>query len=185
MSSLITNLVGKARSLLNDFVTRATKVYDASQNRIIISGLTLDGVVSATLSTQVTGTVPDAVDQAYFGFYDTWGSMTLTLEILPTAKSVDALQGLYRSQASLKGYCSITLTENGAFIGSFKGYITSLPSLGMKSEADNRTFEFVLWNPVVYGINEDESQTASATGSVTDTPEEDTTTISETTVNQT
>lgn len=184
MSNVLTNLVGKARSLLNDFVTRNTKIYDASKNRIIISGLTLDGVVSATLSSKSTGTVPDSIDEAYFGFYDTWSNTTLTLEILPTAKSVDALNGLHRSQAQYKGYCSVTLTENGEFIGSFKGYITQLPSIGMKGEADNRTFEFVLWNPVVYGVNTTEPLAGNALGSLTGSDLEDNTTISESKVNQ-
>lgn len=185
MSSILDNLVGKAQSLLNDFVTRSTKVYDASKNRVIVSGLTLDGVVSATISAQNTGIVPDAVDEAYFGFYDTWGAMVLQVELLPTAKAVDALKGLHRSQAKYKGYCGITLSENGSLIGSFKGYITQLPSTTMKGEADNRTFEFTLWNPVVYGINTTAPLQGTATGSVTDTVEDDNTTISETKVNQT
>lgn len=184
MSSLLNDLVGKAQSLLNDFVTRSTKVYDASQNRIVVSGLTLDGVVTATISAQTTGIVPEAVDEAYFGFYDTWSSMVLQVELLPTAKAVDALQGLHRSQAKYKGYCGITLTENGALIGSFKGYITQLPSVGMKGEADNRTFEFTLWNPVVYGVNTFEPLKGTALGTVTDSGDEDVTTISETAVNQ-
>lgn len=184
MSSLLNDLVGKAQSLLNDFVTRSTNVYDASKNRIIISGLTLDGVVSATISSQVTGTVPESVDEAYFAFYDTWGSMVLQVELLPTAKAVDALQGLHRSQAKYKGYCGVTLTENGSFIGSFKGYITQLPSVVMKGEADNKTFEFTLWNPVVYGINTTAPLEGSAFGGLTMDAQEDNTTMSETKVNQ-
>lgn len=184
MSSLLNDLVGKAQSLLNDFVTRSTKVYDASQNRIIVSGLTLDGVVSATISAQTTGVVPEAVDEAYFGFYDTWGNMVLQVELLPTAKAVDALQGLHRSQAKYKGYCGITLTENGSLIGSFKGFITQLPSVNMKGEADNRTFEFTLWNPVVYGINTTSPLQGTAFGGLTDDTQEDNTTMSETKVNQ-
>lgn len=185
MSNMLTDLVGKARSLLNDFVTRNTKVYDASQNRITISGLVLDGVVSATLSSRTVGTIPDSIDESYFGFYDTWGSTTLQVELLPTAKSVDALYGLQIMQAALKGWCGITLAENGELIGSFKGYITGLPSVTMKTEADNRTFEFTLWYPSVYGINTGEPVKGNALGTPTDVQPEDNITISETKVNQT
>lgn len=185
MSGMLTNLVGKAKSLLNDFVTRNTKVYDASQNRIIISGLVLDGVVSATLSNQAVGTIPESVDESYFGFYDTWGNTTLQVELLPTAKAVDALLGLHMMQSALKGWCGITLTENGELLGNFKGYITGLPSTVMKTEADNKTFEFTLWNPTVYGLNTSEPVKGNAVGTPTGGATEDNTTISETKVNQT
>lgn len=185
MSSILNNLVSKAQSLLNDVVTRNTKVYDASRNRLIVSGLVLDGVVSATLSAQSVGVVPESVDEAYFGFYDTWSPLVLQVELLPTAKSVTALDGLYRSQARYKGYCGVTISENGVLIGSFKAFITQTPSIGLKQEADNRVFEFTLWNPVVYGINTFEPVSGSATGgTLTSSDQEDNTTMSESTVNQ-
>ena len=57
--SILNELASKAKDLLTggDFLNRKTKVYDASKNKIIVAGLTLDGVVSSSLSQQAVSEV--------------------------------------------------------------------------------------------------------------------------------
>lgn len=146
---ILTDAVSKARELVTKAVTRKIKVYDPSKNKFVISGATLDGVTKAHLSTKKIGEGTTGTDQAYFGFYDVWESYTFDITVLPTSNSVDVLQMLSLSQTLYKGFCRISILENGASIGTFIGYITSTPAVDLEKEASERTFSFTLKQPQI------------------------------------
>lgn len=145
----LNDLTTKARELLDKAVTRQIKVYDSSKTKIIVSGLTLDGVTSATISAQKVGEGSSSTSQNYFSFYDTYEDTTLEVNLLPTAKAVDALYGLSVSQRLYKGYCKVLIIENGEPIGNFVGYIQNTPQHSLEKEAGDRAFSFLLKTPTI------------------------------------
>lgn len=156
---ILTDVVQKARDLVNKAVTRTITVYDSSKNSIIVSGLTLDGVVKVNLSSKKIGESPVATDQAYFGFYDVWENLTLEVTLLPTAKSVSALELLSYSQRLYKGHSRISIMENGQAVGTYLGYITSTPAIDLEKEAGDRVYTFALKQPIVTAYTLSNTQT--------------------------
>lgn len=146
---ILTDAVSKARELVTKAVTRTIKVYDPSKNKFIVSGVTLDGVIKATLSSQKMGESSTGTDQSYFAFYDVWDNYTFELTVLPTARSNDVLQMLALSQSLYKGFCRISILENGSSLGTFTGYIVSTPAIDLEKEASERTFSFVVKQPQI------------------------------------
>lgn len=156
---ILNDVVQKARDLVNNAVTRTITVYDSSKNSIIVSGLTLDGVVKANLSSKKIGELSSGTDQTYFGFYDVWDNLTLEVTLLPTAKSVSALELLSYSQRMYKGHTRISIVENGQAVGTYLGYITTTPSIDLEKEAGDRVYTFVLKQPLVTAYTLSNSQT--------------------------
>lgn len=150
---LLTDVQSKARDLLEKAITRTIAVYDPSKNKVIVSGLILDGVVKATLSAKKIGDSPMGVDQNYFGFYDVWDVLNLEVVLLPTAKANDALNSLSLSQRLYKGFVKVTILENGTSIGTYNGYIQQTPSIGLDYEGQDKTFSFILKQQTVTAQN--------------------------------
>lgn len=175
---LLKDVIGKARSLVNNAVTRSIVVYDSSKNKIIVSGLNLDGVVKATLSARKIGELSNGTDEAYFGYYDVWDTYLLEVVLLPTAKAVDALQMLSLSQRIYKGHCKVSILENGESLGTYVGYIAGTPSIDLQKESDDRTFSFVLKQPKIT------ANILPSTLTQTETEAGNATTVNETVINQ-
>lgn len=130
------DLMGKASEL----ATRSTGVYDASKNNIMIAGVMLDGVVSSTISDKQVSQQEQGLDHSYYTYYDVVTPQTLTVNILPTAKSNDVLFMLYERQERLKGHFNVYIYENGRLEGTYKGHIIALPEKTMQLEANDRTY---------------------------------------------
>lgn len=131
-------LMGKASSL----VTRKTDVYDASKNSITVAGVTLDGVVSASLSDKQVTQQLAGNDSTYYTYYDVITPQTLAINLLPTARANEVLEMLYERQNRLKGWLQISITENGVLQGVFRGHIIALPEKQMQTESNDRTYTF-------------------------------------------
>lgn len=142
--------LAKAKTLVNGVIEKTIKVYDPSKNKIVVSGIHIDGIVKATVTSQKVGDSQGAVDPRYFSFFDTWENILLDIEVLPTAKSVEILQLLFSAQQTKKGYSKISITENGKFVGVFLGYITTLPSIDLSVEPENKTYQFILYKPQLF-----------------------------------
>jgi hypothetical protein len=131
-------LMGKASGL----VSRKTDVYDASRNSIVVSGVTLDGVVTASVSDKQVTQQLSGNDDTYYTYYDVVTPQILTVNILPTARANEVLEILYERQNRLKGWLNISITENGILQDLFRGHIIALPEKQMQQEANDRTYTF-------------------------------------------
>lgn len=164
---ILTDAVSKAKSLLNNAITRTIKVYDASKTKIIVSGLVLDGVTKVTLTQDKVGDIVNGVNENDLGFYESWETPTLEISLLPTAKAIDSLKLLYKAQTKLKGFVKIVVIENGVMIDSLSGYLTSLPSYTLEKEVDDRVFTFTVKRSEI--INNITESTTTVTETVVST----------------
>lgn len=131
-------LMGKASSLAN----RGTQVYDASKNSITVCGVTLDGVVNSSISDQQVTQQEQGFDKSYYAFYDVVTPQTLSVSILPTAKSIEVLSWIYQTQLKKKGWLEIIIYENGKLLEVYRGHLIALPEINMSMEANDRTYTF-------------------------------------------
>lgn len=143
---ILNEIASKARDLIDveGLLNRRTKVYDASKNKINVAGVQLDGVTSATLGAETITKAEQGTSKFYYAFYELDEIRTLTVNLLPTAKCIDVLEGLAFAQNKKKGYFTITVIENGVPVDVYKAHIISTPSRTMQLEADERTFVFGL-----------------------------------------
>lgn len=131
-------LMGNASGLLQ----RQTKVYDASKNKIVIAGFELDGVISAVLSSKTTTIAEQGIDSSYYTYYDLVEPQTLTVTILPTAKCHQVIKSLVKKQQQVKGWFSLSVTENGELINNYRSHILNLPEINMSNESQDRVYVF-------------------------------------------
>lgn len=166
---ILTDAVSKAKSLLNNAITKSIKVYDASKTKIIVSGLVLDGVTKATLTQNKVGDTVNGVSENYFGFYESWETPTLEISFLPTAKAIDSLKLLHKAQSKLKGFAKIIIIENGVMIDSLSGYLTGLPSYTLEKEVDDRVFTFTVNRSALVDNITESTNTTTVTETVVNT----------------
>lgn len=159
--SILNELASKAKDLLTggDFLNRKTKVYDASKNKIIVAGFTLDGVVSSSLSQQAVSKVEQGVSMGYYTFVDVWDAQTLTVNVLPTAKCNDLLELLATEQSKKKGYFSLYVSENGNIVNVYKARLISIPERQMQLEANDRQYVFGLYTTPSESLSYDSTTT--------------------------
>lgn len=159
--SILNELASKAKDLLTggDFLNRKTKVYDASKNKIIVAGFTLDGVVSSSLSQQAVSKVEQGVSRGYYTFVDLWDAQTLTVNVLPTAKCNDLLELLATEQSKKKGYFSLYVSENGNIVNVYKARLISIPERQMQLEANDRQYVFGLYTTPSESLSYDSTTT--------------------------
>ena len=159
--SILNELASKAKDLLTggDFLNRKTKVYDASKNKIIVAGFTLDGVVSSSLSQQEVSKVEQGVSMGYYTFVDVWDAQTLTVNVLPTAKCNDLLELLATEQSKKKGYFSLYVSENGNIVNVYKARLISIPERQMQLEANDRQYVFGLYTTPSESLSYDSTTT--------------------------
>lgn len=135
----------KAKELLKvsePFTVRQTQTYNAAKNSIIVAGLTLDGVVSSTLSADVITKQETGIDYYYTTYYHSIEQRTLTVTFLPTSKSLDVLRELALKQQINRGWFNLSVHENDKIVNVYRAWIISLPELGMQQDAGDREVVF-------------------------------------------
>ena len=135
----------KAKELLNvsePYAVRQTQTYSAAKNSVIVAGLTLDGVVSATLNADVITRQETGIDYYYTTYYQSLEQRTLTVVFLPTAKSLDVLRNLALKQQITKGWFNLSVHENDKIVNVYRAWIISLPEISMQQEAGDREVIF-------------------------------------------
>lgn len=167
MASILTGLAEKAKSLWGggNLLERSTKVYDASRNKITIARMEIDGIEEATVSARTISVAEFGIDQSYYTYYDKEEMMTLTLNILPTAKSNSVLQALARKQQELKGWFYISVYENGDIVDIFRSHIISMPEINLSMQAPNKVYVFGVKSTLTTNVFASDDTTKTATGS--------------------
>lgn len=167
MASILTGLAEKAKSLWGggNLLERSTKVYDASRNKITIARMEIDGIEEATVSARTISVAEFGIDQSYYTYYDKEEMMTLTLNILPTAKSNSVLQALARKQQELKGWFYISVYENGDIVDIFRSHIISMPEINLSMQAPNKSYVFGVKSTLTTNVFASDSTAQTATGS--------------------
>lgn len=142
--TIVSGLLGKAQNLLTKAVTRKTKVYDASKNKFIVAGITLDGLVSVEISGDVVSRSELGIDQQYYTYYEAFENTTANISVLPTADCNDILKALKISQQKNKGWVKITIYDNGVLVGNFRGHLVTGASLNQSLEPGDKDYSFGL-----------------------------------------
>lgn len=147
MTIVLRDIKEKAKKLLDKsepYTTRQTGVYDASKNKVIVAGYTLDGVVSATLSADTISLQQTGIDYAYTGIHETLTQRTLTVNILPTAGCLEIIRLLALRQLENKGWFNLSVHENDKIVNVYRAWIMELPEIGMQAEGSDRQVTFGL-----------------------------------------
>ena len=167
MASILTGLAEKAKALWDgsNLLERSTKVYDSSRNKITIARMEIDGIEEATISARTISVAEFGIDPSYYTYYDKEEMMTLTLNILPTAKSNSILQALARKQQELKGWFYISVYENGDIVDIFRSHIISMPEITLSMQAPNKVYVFGVKSTLTTNAFASDSTAQTATGS--------------------
>lgn len=167
--SILNEIASKAKDLLegNKLLNRRTRSYNASNNRIVIAGFELDGVVEATLSSKAVAKSDQGVSKQYYAYYEVHEPRTLNITVLPTAKCNEVLELLAYSQNKKKGWFTTYIVENGVPVDVYKSVFLNLTEIGMQQEGQNKVY--------VIGIcdasnNSVEQTTTEVTGITEETP---------------
>ena len=145
----------KAKELLKisePFAVRQTQTYNAAKNRIIVAGLPLDGVVSSSLNADVITRQETGIDYYYTTYYHSIEQRTLTVTLLPTARSLDVLRDLALKQQISRGWFNLSIHENDKIVNVYRAWIISLPEISMQQEAGDREVVFGI-KPMFSGIH--------------------------------
>lgn len=142
--SILESLKNKAAALWDGgaILNRPSSIYDASLNSVIVAGLKLDGVVTTTLSEQAISRSEFGIHSSYYTYYDINEIRTLTVELLPTAKSVPLMEKLALSQKAKAGWFTIDIYDNGLIQNRMKAHIISHGGLSQSDEGANRVVIF-------------------------------------------
>lgn len=140
--SAISGLLDKAQGLVGKVITRKTKIYDASKNKVYIHDVLLDGITNLEISADVISRQELGVDSQYYCYYEAFDNVTLSVDVLPTARCIDMLKMLEIAQRKNKGWVSIKVYDNGNFINSFRGHLISNSGLSQSLEVGDRSFVF-------------------------------------------
>lgn len=143
--TIVSGLLGKAQNLLGKVITRKTKVYDASKNRFVVAGITLDGLTSVELSGDLVSKTELGIDGQYYAYYEAFDNATARLSVLPTARCNDILKALKHAQTKRKGWVKVSIYDNGNFVGNFNGHLMSTGSLSQGIEAQDIEYVFGLY----------------------------------------
>ena len=143
--SILDGIKDKAKELLKisePFAVRQTQTYNAAKNRIIVAGLPLDGVVSSSLNADVITRQETGIDYYYTTYYHSIEQRTLTVTLLPTAKSLSVLRNLALKQQISRGWFNLSIHENDKIVNVYRAWIISLPEISMQQEAGDREVVF-------------------------------------------
>jgi hypothetical protein len=138
----VNDLFNKAQSLFGKVVTRKTKVYDASKNKLVIAGFNIDAITNLELSYEPVSKSEIGTSQGYYCYYEVWENQVITFDVLPTAQCLDVLKSLISAQVTNGGWVSIELTDNGNLVNKYRGHLISYPNLNQNREAGDRQFSF-------------------------------------------
>jgi hypothetical protein len=128
---------------LRDFITKATKVFDPSENRIDIAGITLDGVTSITVDTVEAYKVIEGTHASYTTpIKTTNNTVKTTVTLLPTATCHNQLWQLKRYIDTNGGMFEMSAQSNGYLIMSGVSWFVSTPSYSLSAEPNDLTWSF-------------------------------------------
>ena len=145
MSINLKDIKDRAKSLLEKsepYITRQTAGYDSAKNKIIVAGYPLDGVVSATISSDTLTRQESGIDYQYMAIVESTDVRTLTVTVLPTASCLEVIRLLALRQIQNKGWFNISVHENDNIVNVYRGVILELPEIGMQQEASDRQIVF-------------------------------------------
>lgn len=143
--SILDGIKDKAKKLINKVephTLRQTKIYDSSKNKIIVAGITLDGVVNSVINADSLTKQEVGIDYYYTTYYQSSEVRTLTVSLLPTADCLDVLRNLALAQQTSKGWFNIAVHENDKIVNVYRGWIMELPEISMQQDAGDRTVVF-------------------------------------------
>lgn len=143
--SILDGIIDKAKELLvisEPYAIRDTRTYDSSKNRIIVAGITLDGVVSSVISTDTLTKQENGIDHSYTAISKQIEPKTLTVTILPTAQCLLKLVSLSLKQEQINGWFNISVHENDVIVNVYRAWVLSLPEIGMQQEGSDRVVVF-------------------------------------------
>ena len=143
--SILDGIKEKAKNLLKvsePYATMDTSVYDPSLNKVIVAGITLDGVVSSTVSADVLTTQETGIDYYYTVYHQSFQQRTLTVQILPTARCLPILRVLALEQQTALGWFNISVHENGRVENVYRGWVISTPEVDNSVNAEDKSFVF-------------------------------------------
>lgn len=138
--TVLSGLFGKAENLIGKAITRKTKIYDASKNKLLISGITIDGITNLELSGVPVTKNEVGVSDQYYAYYDTWDNQQIGFDVLPTAQCIDILKLLYKRQVEKKAWFKVILYDNGNLVNTYRGHILQIPSLTQNAQASDRSY---------------------------------------------
>lgn len=137
--TFLNDVLGKAKDLIADnasnLLNRRTKVYDASQNKVVVCGIELDGVTSCVIDSRTVTKGQQGIHPTYYTYYDVEEINTLSVSVLPTAKCIDLMLLLQQRQGNLKGFFTILVKENGEVKDILKAHINNIPKVELSAEA--------------------------------------------------
>lgn len=145
MSILLADIKEKAKRLINiaePITRRQTVAYDSTKNTIIVAGITLEGVTSSVVNSKPLTKQDDGIDYYYTTYYTVTESRTLTVNLLPTSRSLLMLRELALKQQTIKGWFNIAVHENDTIVDVYRGWILELPEITMQMESPDRTVIF-------------------------------------------
>lgn len=145
MNINLRDIKDRAKSLLEKsepYVIRQTSGYDSAKNKIIVAGYPLDGVISATISSDTLTRQESGIDYQYTAIVEATNVRTLTVTVLPTANCLDIIRLLALRQLQNKGWFNISVHENDNIVNVYRGVILELPEIGMQQEASDRQIVF-------------------------------------------
>ena len=138
----ILSFAGENKDFLKGIINRKVKTYDASKNRINVAGMYLDGVTSATLSSQSRTNTDVGVDEQYQATYDTFTTQTLSVSLLPETYCYKKLQELDFKCQLHQAQFTISVEENGQIISVFIASVANFGEINISNEASDKVVVF-------------------------------------------
>lgn len=138
----ILKFAGENKDFLKGIINRKVKTYDASKNRINVAGMYLDGVTSATLSSESKMQQEIGVDVQYNAMYESFSALNLTVNLLPETYCYQKLQELEFICRENKAPFTLSVEENGAILESYSATIASFGEISMSKDAADKSVVF-------------------------------------------
>lgn len=149
----ILKFAGENKDFLKGIINRKVKTYDSSKNKINVAGMNLDGVVSATLSSQTEMQQEIGVDVQYNAMYESFSAMTLTVNLLPETYCYQKLKELQWLCEEHKAPFTLSVEENGAILESYSATIASFGDINMSKDASDKIVTFNVTQKYSVGTN--------------------------------
>lgn len=136
-----------------DFLKKSTKVFSPSDNKLILAGLEIDGVVEATLTrTEKTRTL-----QGTHGNYTTVvrrheTPATLSFTVMPTAVTIPKINQLASFCLECGNFFDVTVVKNAEVILQGTAWFQKLPDERISDQVDD--INYLLGVNITYAAGE-------------------------------
>ena len=136
------NLPSDVSNFLKGVITKRVKTYDPTKNKIIVAGMVLDGVVSATLSEHKRTEAIVGVDRQYNTTYESFSTQTIEVTLLPETICYEKLEELAWMCHKNKAMFGLSIEENGGVFDNFQASILSFSGITLSLEGEDKTITF-------------------------------------------